>query len=705
MEVRGHAHSWLDSVVSRHVRIALRVCALAALAGLAFHLAHSQLGLGGSGADNFTNNWLYDGVILGSAVACGARGVAVREQRAAWLMIGAGLGFDAIGEIYYSLAFGDSGTPPIPSLADLFYLLYYVGAAGGLVLLARDRIDRSSASTWLDSGIVALTVAAAVASIAFERILSSAAHGSPAAIATNLAYPVGDLILLGLVAGITGLTGWRIGRAWLLLGLGLALSAIADTVYLYQSAVGTYEVGGLLDAMWIAAALATAFAAWQRPRSDASAHPADRRRMVVPAACALVSLGVLLYGGIHHVGTVGLVLAAGAVLLVFARAAWTFHENVLLLDASRHEAQTDALTGLGNRRAMSAALDRTVARGRESDPAVLVLFDLNGFKLYNDRFGHIAGDSLLSHLGLRLRDAVVGHGEAYRLGGDEFCALLRCDPADADGCIRAAAAALSAEGDGFTVGTSYGRVAIPAEAHTSTAALRMADDRMYAQKGERRGSARQQTHDVLLGVLREREPDLHDHLREVGRLAVLVGHQLGLGDEELDDLHRAAQLHDIGKAAVPDAILSKRGKLEPQEWAFIERHTLVGERILAAAPSLAPVAVIVRSSHENWDGSGYPDRLAGERIPLGARIVRVCDTFDAMTSERPYAPAVSPELALAELERYAGTQFDPAVVRAFAAAWRAEVKPPSQRRGRQARAIAAPMAHSAAEAPAATLHP
>jgi diguanylate cyclase (GGDEF)-like protein len=427
--------------------------------------------------------------------------------------------------------------------------------------------------------------------------------------------------------------------------------------------------------------------------------------MIVPGVCALLSLAVLLYGGIHHVGTVGLALAACAVLLVFARAAWTFHENVLLLDASRKEAQTDALTGLGNRRAMSAALDEVVGLGPDSDPAVLVLFDLNGFKLYNDQFGHVAGDSLLSHLGLRLRDAVGSLGKAYRLGGDEFCVLLRSDRADADRCIQAAAAALSAEGDGFTVGTSYGRVQIPAEAHTSTTALRIADDRMYAQKGERRGSARQQTHDVLLGVLREREPELHVHLREVGRLAVLVGRQLGMSDEELDELHRAAQLHDIGKAAVPDAILNKPGRLDREEWAFIERHTLVGERILAAAPSLAPVSVIVRSSHENWDGTGYPDRLAGERIPLGARIVRVCDTFDAMTSNRPYAASVSPARALAELERYAGTQFDPAVVRGFAAAWRADVDPESQRPGRHASAIAAPIAHSPADTAAATLHP
>ncbi len=109
--------------------------------------------------------------------------------------------------------------------------------------------------------------------------------------------------------------------------------------------------------------------------------------------------------------------------------------------------------------------------------------------------------------------------------------------------------------------------------------------------------------------------------------------------EQLDEVRRAAELHDVGKAAIPDAILNKPGSLDPGEWTFMRRHTLLGERILAAAPALAPVALLVRSSHERWDGSGYPDGLAGERIPLGARvIVSVCDAFDAMTSERPYAP-------------------------------------------------------------------
>jgi HD-GYP domain-containing protein (c-di-GMP phosphodiesterase class II) len=232
-------------------------------------------------------------------------------------------------------------------------------------------------------------------------------------------------------------------------------------------------------------------------------------------------------------------------------------------------------------------------------------------------------------------------------------------------------AALSAEGEGFSVGASHGLVEIPAEADSPAVALRLADDRMYSKKGSRRGSAREQTHNVLLGLLREREPDLHDHLCHVGELAADVARTLGLDTEEIDDIRRAAELHDIGKAAVPDAILNKPGPLSEHEWTFMRRHTYVGERILAAAPALAGVASLVRSSHERWDGAGYPDGLVGDEIPFGARVIAVCDAFDAMTSNRPYATARPPEAAIAELRRVAGTQFDPDVVEAFVAAWHA----------------------------------
>lgn len=183
------------------------------------------------------------------------------------------------------------------------------------------------------------------------------------------------------------------------------------------------------------------------------------------------------------------------------------------------------------------------------------------------------------------------------------------------------------------------------------------------------GSAARQTHDVLLAFLHERRPELATHLRRVGRLAAHIGRRLGIEEEKLEQIRLAGELHDIGKAAIPDAILNKPGPLSDEEWKFMLRHTVVGERILAAAPALAPVARLVRSTAERWDGSGYPDGLVGEQTPLGARIVAVCDAFYAMTSSRPYYPARDSEEAIAELVRGAGAQFDPRVVEALVAVW------------------------------------
>jgi two-component system, cell cycle response regulator len=232
-----------------------------------------------------------------------------------------------------------------------------------------------------------------------------------------------------------------------------------------------------------------------------------------------------------------------------------------------------------------------------------------------------------------------------------------------------AAAALCEHGEGFTITASYGSVLLPTEASTSAAALRLADQRMYARKsaGSRASAGRQST-DVLLRVLSERDPQLGTHLDEVTELCGEVARSLGLSDEEVTPLLQAASLHDVGKAAVPDEILNKPAPLDDEEWEFMRRHPVIGERILAAAPALARVARLVRHSHERFDGRGYPDGLAGEDIPLGARIIAVCDAYDAMTSNRPYRTAMSREGALGELHGCAGDQFDPIVVDAFVTA-------------------------------------
>ncbi len=232
--------------------------------------------------------------------------------------------------------------------------------------------------------------------------------------------------------------------------------------------------------------------------------------------------------------------------------------------------------------------------------------------------------------------------------------------------IDRACSALSERGEGFEIGSSFGAVLLPEEATDASQALHVADERLYAQKHSRRMET-DRTMDALLEALSLREPDLPMHLDSVGSLAVEVARALGLRRDEIDELVRAAQLHDLGKLAVPDEILHKAGPLDEREWAFVRQHPLVGERILRASPAFRNVATIVRSTHERWDGAGYPDSLQGSEIPVSSRIIAACDAFTAMTSVRPYRSALSTEDALAELERFAGTQFDPAVVSALAA--------------------------------------
>src|SRR4051794_4540428 len=328
-------------------------------------------------------------------------------------------------------------------------------------------------------------------------------------------------------------------------------------------------------------------------------------------------------------------------------------------DAAQRQALTDPLTGLGNRRHLLADLDAVLAAGGAT---VLALFDLDGFKAYNDTFGHPAGDALLRRLAERLDAAVGESARAYRMGGDEFC-VLAGGPAEARAAAVAGAnEALSEDGDSFSVRSSCGVIDLPDEAGTAAVALRIADQRMYGRKSASRSSAARQSTDVLLRVLSEREPALGRHGEGVAALCDSVARAVGVPADELPALLRAAELHDVGKAAIPDAILNKPGPLDPDEWEFVRRHTVIGERILSAAPALVPAAAIVRASHERYDGPGYPDGRAGEQIPLAARIIFACDAFHAMVTDRPYRSGMSADDALAELRRCAGTQFDPDVV-------------------------------------------
>jgi diguanylate cyclase (GGDEF)-like protein len=640
----------------------LAILALSAVA-LAAHAAHALVGLGGSGSDDFFNTWVYVGLIATAAGLCLARGVLVRQDRAAWLLLGAGLTSSCLGELYWSLEL--DATPPFPSPADALYLGFYPAAYASLVLLARARVRDFQRSLWLDGLVGGLTVAALGAAVVLQPVME-ATGGSAGAVATTLAYPLGDILLLGFVVGLLTVTGWRPG-ALLLLGAGFAVNAVADGIYVVQAAKETYVEGTLLDSLWPLGMLLLGAAAWLR--SDPRAEPARLdgwRMLAVPGVSAVIVLGLLVYDGSAELGLTAQVLTYLALLAILVRAGLTYGENIRLLDASRRDALTDALTSLANRRQLMRDLEADLKASLEGPERLLALFDLDGFKQYNDTFGHPAGDALLARLGRRLGEAIRPYGEAYRMGGDEFCVLVR-DAGRRDEAIAAAVDALAQHGEGFEVSSSYGMVTLPADADEPAAALQLADRRMYTQKDGRRASARRQAGDVLLLTLRERQPVLEERSRAVAANAALVGRALGLEGEDLEVLARASELHNIGKIAIPDAILDKPGPLDADETAFMRRHPAIGDRILSAAPALRPVARLVRAVHERYDGRGYPDGLEGEAIPLGARIVAVCDAFGAMTAERSWRAPMSVEEAVDRLRSEAGTRFDPAVVEAFAA--------------------------------------
>jgi diguanylate cyclase (GGDEF)-like protein len=529
----------------------------------------------------------------------------------------------------------------------------------------RARVSDVAPTVWVDGIIAGLVVAAVSAAVVFQQVLDTIG-GRPISVATNLAYPLGDLLLLAFVVSVFSVRRWRPDRTWALIGAGIVSFWIADSLYLIETAQNTYSVGGVFDIGWWLGTVLIARAAWTSPARFSSEDLRESTpSIVMPIVFAMAGLTLLVVATLRPVNPLAVGLATASLVGVIVRLIVTFRQNVAMLRASRAEALTDALTGLGNRRKLMLALARRDALGPDQSPVDLVLFDLDGFKLYNDTFGHPAGDAMLTRLARHFETAVVPYGDAYRMGGDEFCALIGPGERKLESVVAAAAEALSDQGEGFILGCSQGAVHLPSEATSASEALRLADVRLYRDKDHRRSSPQEQARSALLQVLHERHPDLHLHLSEVAVLARSVGQRLGVAPETLDEVVRAAELHDVGKMAIPDTILNKPTQLNAEEWAFMRSHTLVGERILAAAKALVPVSQLVRSSHERMDGAGYPDGLVGERIPLGSRIIFACDAYNAITSKRPYADALGSDEALAELRACAGSQFDPAVVDAL----------------------------------------
>jgi diguanylate cyclase (GGDEF)-like protein/putative nucleotidyltransferase with HDIG domain len=348
-------------------------------------------------------------------------------------------------------------------------------------------------------------------------------------------------------------------------------------------------------------------------------------------------------------------------------------------------ALTDPLTGLGNHRSFQERLqhDLEAAEAGETNLS-LCLLDIDNFKEINDRHGHPVGDRVLAHIARRLRQ----NGEAFRLGGDEFALLLPGRKSEDAASVAQAVlhrVAMGAGVRGVEVTLSAGVAEYPQYGVDRNELLRVADEAMYEAKEEgknqvriyradageltqlrrlaegRDRSARLRAAASLAHAVDGRDAYTGRHSYMVGELAGRIAKRMGLPRDEVELARLAGRLHDIGKLAIPEEILRKPGPLNSAERLVLERHPQIGFRMLESL-GIEPVATWVLHHHERWDGRGYPEGLGEEEIPLGSRILFVADAYDAMTSDRVYRPKLSHEDAIAELERCAGAQFDPAVV-------------------------------------------
>jgi len=352
-------------------------------------------------------------------------------------------------------------------------------------------------------------------------------------------------------------------------------------------------------------------------------------------------------------------------------------------------ALTDPLTGLGNHRHFHERLQRELQTAEEDGTSLTLCFvDIDDFKNINDRFGHPSGDRVLSQVAGKLRQG----GEAFRLGGDEF-ALLLVDH-DEETALAAASSivervrVLDLDHIG-SVTASAGLATFPVQGHGRDELIRLADSALYWAKEHGKNRVRHYRPDVvelaelkrlasgpdraaryraaasLAKAVDARDTYTGSHSERVAELSARVAQRLGLDAEQVELTRLAGSLHDLGKLAIPEEILRKPGELTDSERLVLERHPQIGFRMLDSL-GVDPVAEVVFHHHERWDGAGYPNGLRGEEIPLGARIIFVADAYDAITSDRVYSPRRSSRAALVELERCAGTQFDPTIVAAFA---------------------------------------
>lgn len=610
-----------------------------------------------------------------------------------------------------------------PSWADAGYLGAYPFLVLGAILLAAHVVPWASRTgVVLDS----LMTVAAAAPFSWYFILGPAiVRKGPITLGVmgEVGYSLCALSLLFvvslLVSAAVGTPALR--RLALALVPGLLIIALGDSVYAYQAlhyvtgldpllnmsrALG-YILLGLAGSVGCSALTSGLDAVeLSADRAFASPAPIGRQRVwryLLPYG--LIAAVVILIASLSHAPSQrgvapGVYITAALLLeLIVVQQVLAYRDLIALANRSaRLEslASADPITGLPNHRSLATALSHELGRAHRSGrPCTLLFLDLDHFKALNDSFGHRAGDAALREFASVVRAVLRTTDVLGRWGGEEFIVILPETDRDAGMAVaerlrtEVAGHAFWAAG-GSHLTCSLGMATYPQDASDRDGLIEMADQAMYAAKRLGRNQVRDASdpavaaqsdeahtvgsrHEVALvgtvgalaAMVAARDHYTGEHIEDVAGLGMRLALTLGLDASQAHLVRLAGQLHDIGKVAIPDAVLQKPSRLSDEEWALMQTHAAAGAAIVSRVPALRALAPVIRAHHEWWNGRGYPDGLRGEAIPLPARILTVVDAFSAMTTDRPYRQALGQEAALAELRRCSGIQFDPQVVDAL----------------------------------------
>jgi diguanylate cyclase len=595
--------------------------------------AHAAFGLGGKSVEQPIRDWVTSAVYILVGLIVVWRALRSDEARRSWTIFAFGISIYGLGNVLWAAWVEHLPNPPIPSICDGMWLTLYPACYIGILGLARVKERKVPARIWLDGIIAGLGIAAIGAAIVLRPVLASVS-GNTAAVITEMAYPICDLLLGALIVGVLALRGWRLDRMWAMLGVGFLALAAADCMYALQVAHGASAPSAATNFAYDIGVLMLALAAWQPAATVEPDSVPGTAVLAIPAAFAASALGLLLYDHFSRLDPLALALAMLTMFAAFARTGLAFRD-VRALAETRRQALTDDLTLMPNRRDFLRRLrDGIIASAATQTSMALLIVDLDHFKELNDTLGHDAGDHLLRQVGERLRGVLRAGDTAARLGGDEFGVLI-CDACDIDRAEVVADKILHAIGEPFPikglslrVTASIGIAIYPDHAGDDEQLMQHADIAMYEAKTGQSGRA---------CYARERD----NHSLERLTLAGELSHALEAGEIEAHFQPKAdaATRKIVGVEALVRWRHPTRGMIAPNEFVTLAEQAGLGRALTRKMLELALDQIKI------WRDGGL-----GLHVAVNTTVADLQDTtFPAEVAAMLAARELSPEVLVLEV--------------------------------------------------------